>query len=88
MQSLWQDLKCEPITVAAQSKVWTVFSRSNTGILGSNFTRVMDVYVRFCVWVVTLRRTDPSAKDSYQLCTGLRNWKGGQGLAEGLQSQR
>jgi hypothetical protein len=39
-----------PITVAAQSKAWTVFARSNTGIVGSNPTWGMDVSVRLlCV---------------------------------------
>jgi hypothetical protein len=36
-----------PITVAPQSKAWTVFARSNTGIVGSNPIWGMDVYVRF-----------------------------------------
>jgi hypothetical protein len=41
------------ITVAAKSKAWTVFTRSNTGIMGSNPTQGMDVYVPlFCVCVV------------------------------------
>jgi hypothetical protein len=36
----------------ARSKAWTVFDRSNTGIVGSNPTRGMDVCVRlFCVCV-------------------------------------
>jgi hypothetical protein len=45
---------CEvPTTVAAQSKEWTVFARSNTGIVGSNPTWGMDVCVRlFYVCVV------------------------------------
>jgi hypothetical protein len=44
-----------PITVAARSKAWTVFARSNTGIVGSNPTQDMDVcgiysvFVLFCV---------------------------------------
>jgi hypothetical protein len=39
-----------PITGAVRSKAWTVFTHSNTGILGSNPTRGMDVYVRlFCL---------------------------------------
>jgi hypothetical protein len=39
-----------PITVAAWSEAWTVFTRSNAGIVGSNPTRGMDVCVRlFCV---------------------------------------
>jgi hypothetical protein len=43
----------EPITVAVRSKAWTVFARSNTGIVGSNPTQGMDVCVLlFCVRVV------------------------------------
>jgi hypothetical protein len=42
-----------PITVAEQSKAWTVFFRSNTGIVGSNLTQGMDVCVPlFCVCVI------------------------------------
>jgi hypothetical protein len=42
-----------PITEVTRSKAWTVFARSNTGIVGSNPTRGMDVCVRlFCVCVV------------------------------------
>jgi hypothetical protein len=42
-----------PITVAARSKAWTVFARSNTGIVGFNPTRGMDISVRlFCLCVV------------------------------------
>jgi hypothetical protein len=42
-----------PITVAAQSKVWTVFARSNTGVVGLNPTRGMDICVRlFCFCAV------------------------------------
>jgi hypothetical protein len=60
-----------PITVAARSKAWTVFARSNTGIVGSNPTWGMDVYVRlFCVCAVlyvevaALRLADPPSKES------------------------
>jgi hypothetical protein len=39
-----------PITAAARSEAWTVFARSDAGIVGSNPTRGMDVCVRlFCV---------------------------------------
>jgi hypothetical protein len=39
-----------PITVAARSKAWTVFARSNTGIVGSNSTQGMDVCMPlFCL---------------------------------------
>jgi hypothetical protein len=34
-----------PITVAAQSKAWTVFACSNAGIVGLNPTRGMNVCV-------------------------------------------
>jgi hypothetical protein len=41
------------ITVAALSKAWTVFARSNTGVVDSNSTRGMDIYIcLFCVYVV------------------------------------
>jgi hypothetical protein len=54
-----------PIKVAVRSKEWTVFAHSNTGIVGSNPTRGMDVCVRlFCVQVVA----DPPSKESYRIC--------------------
>jgi hypothetical protein len=41
------------ITVAARSETCTVFARSNSGIMGSNPTQGVDVYVRlFCVYVI------------------------------------
>jgi hypothetical protein len=41
---------CSPITVAERSKAWTVFARSNAGIVGSNPNQGMDVCVRlFCL---------------------------------------
>jgi hypothetical protein len=33
----------EPVTVTARSKAWTVFSRSDSGFVGSNPSQVMDV---------------------------------------------
>jgi hypothetical protein len=39
--------------VAAQSKAYTAFARSNAGIVSSNSTQGMDLYVRlFCIYVV------------------------------------
>jgi hypothetical protein len=71
----------EPITVAAPSKIWTVFARSDTEIVGSNPTQGMDVCVRlFCVCVV--------------LCTGsglATGWSTVQGVlptAYGLRNCR
>jgi hypothetical protein len=41
------------ITLTARPKAWTVFARSNTGIVGSNPTQAMDVCVcLFCVCIV------------------------------------
>jgi hypothetical protein len=37
-------------TAAARSKAWTVFARSDTGIVGSNLTHLVCVRL-FCVWV-------------------------------------
>jgi hypothetical protein len=59
----WQDdywimncKRCErPVTVAARSKAWTVFARSDVVIMDSNRTQGMDVWcvhVFFCVCVV------------------------------------
>jgi hypothetical protein len=53
----------------ARSKAWTVFTRSNAGIVGSNPSRGMDVYVRlFCVQVAALQQAIPRSKNSYRLC--------------------
>jgi hypothetical protein len=63
------------ITVAARSKAWTVFARSDAGIVGSNPSNGMDVcvcvysvFVLSCVWVEALRRADHSSKEFYRLC--------------------
>jgi hypothetical protein len=43
-----------PITVAAQSKAWTVFARTNTGTVGSNPIRNVDLCMCvYCVFVFT-----------------------------------
>jgi hypothetical protein len=41
-----------PIKVAAGSEAWTVFARSNTGIVGSNPTWGMDICVHLFCYVV------------------------------------
>jgi hypothetical protein len=73
-----------PFTVAARSKAWTVFVRSNTGIVGSNHTWGIDDCVRlFCVCAVPCAGSglatgwSPS-KEFYRLRKRSRNWKGGQ----------
>jgi hypothetical protein len=46
------------------------------------FMCVYSMFVLFCVYVATLRRADPQAKESYRLCIGLRNCKSGQDPAK------
>jgi hypothetical protein len=81
-----------PIRVAARSKAWIVFARSNAGIVISHPTWGMDVYVRlFCVCVVLcvgrrLAMTDPPSKDSYRLCIGSRNRKSCSGPTKGCRA--
>jgi hypothetical protein len=36
-----------PVTVAERSKSWTVFARSEAGVMGSNPTQGMDVWYVF-----------------------------------------
>jgi hypothetical protein len=62
-----------PIIVTERYTAWIVLARSNTGIVGSNPTwgkdvRVFSVFVLYCVQVASLRRADPSSKESYRLC--------------------
>jgi hypothetical protein len=71
--------------VAARSKAWTVFARSNIGIVGSNLTQGMDVCVLlfsvcvvFCVGI-GLATGCPPSKDSNRLCIRLGKWKSGRG---------
>jgi hypothetical protein len=57
--------------MVARTEARTVFGRSNTGIVGSNPTRGMDVCPWFSVFVLScveaLRRADPPSKETYQL---------------------
>jgi hypothetical protein len=58
--------------MATQSKARTVFDRSNTGIVGLNPARGMDVCSRFYVlccpvYVEALRWADLQSKESYQM---------------------
>jgi hypothetical protein len=58
--------------MAARSEARTVFGSSNTGIVGSNPIRAMDVCPRFSVLccpvhVEALRRADPPSMESYEL---------------------
>jgi hypothetical protein len=50
------NLYYQPITLASRSNAWNVFALWNTGIVGSNTTRGMDVgQYFFCVRVVLCR---------------------------------
>jgi hypothetical protein len=66
---------CVIFSNADRSKAWTVFTRSNAGIVGSNPTQGMDVcvcvysvFVLSCVQVAAFRRADHSSKETYRLC--------------------
>jgi hypothetical protein len=84
---LWVLYEILSITVAARFNIkpWTVFARSNTGIMCSNPTWGMDVRVRlFCVYVIL--RVGSSLATGWSPVQGvlpnmcrLRNWKSGQG---------
>jgi hypothetical protein len=67
-----------PIAVAARSKARTVFARSNAGIMVSNLTKGVDVFVRlFCVCVV--------------LCVGsglVTSWSPVQGVLSSLYKNK
>jgi hypothetical protein len=73
-----------PISVATRSKAWTVFARSNTGIVGSNLTRGMNVCVRlFCVYAVLyvgsgLATGWSPVQGVLPTVYGLKNWNSGQ----------
>jgi hypothetical protein len=64
---------------------WTVFARSNSGIVGSNPNQGMNVFVQlFCVYVVL--RVGSGLATGLSLVEGvlltvyrLGNWKSGQG---------
>jgi hypothetical protein len=66
-----------PVTVAARSKPWTVFARSDAGIMGSNPTQGMDVWCVYgfilCLgsglatgWSLVLG-VPPSVKNDYEI---------------------
>jgi hypothetical protein len=60
-----------PVTVAEWSKSLTVLARLDVGIVGSNPTRGMDVYVYVYVYSMfvlsCVGRADHSSKESYRL---------------------
>jgi hypothetical protein len=64
------------ITMAAPSKAWTVFVRSNAGIVGSDSTKGMDVCVcLFCVCIVScLAKGWSAVQGVLSTVLGLRNW--------------
>jgi hypothetical protein len=65
-----------PVTVPARSKAWTVFSRSNAGIVSSNPTQGMDVCLcLFCVSIGSGFATGWSPiQGVLPTVLGLRNW--------------
>jgi hypothetical protein len=81
-----------PITVAAQSKAWTVFAHPNTGIMSSNPTWGMDVCLRLFRVCVVLRAGSGLATGWLSVLWvlptvyGLRNWKSGEGPTKGSRT--
>jgi hypothetical protein len=83
-----------PITVAERSEAWTVFSRSNSGIVVSNPTQGMSRYLRlFCVCVVLCVGIGLAMGWSldqgvrYWLCKKLLgNWRRCQGPTKGCRT--
>jgi hypothetical protein len=81
-----------PITVAARSKAWTVFVRSNTGLVGSDPTRGMDVclrlfYVYFVLCVGSGLVTGLSPVQGFLVRVyRLRNWKSAECPTKGCRA--
>jgi hypothetical protein len=65
----------------SRSRAWTVFGRSNTGVVGSDLTWGVDVCLHlFCVCAVLyvgrhLETSWPPSKGYYRPCIVLENWK-------------
>jgi hypothetical protein len=80
-----QVICCNADHSGARSKAWTVFARSNAGVVGSNPTQGICVCVRlFCVCVVLcvcsgLATAWSSVQGVLPIVNGLRNWKSAQG---------
>jgi hypothetical protein len=79
--------------VGAGSNVWTIFVRSNAGIVGSNPTKGMDFYVRlFCVYVVLCVGSSlatgwsPVQGVPQSVLERLRNWRRCQGPTKGCRA--
>jgi hypothetical protein len=71
---------------AARSKIWTVFARSNTGIVSSNLTQATDICVCVILWVGGGLVTGWSPVQGALPCIGLRNWKSGQHPTKGCRA--
>jgi hypothetical protein len=77
----------KPITVTVLSKAWTLFARSNTGVMGSNPTRGMDVCVRFfCICAVLCAGSGLSTGSPTDCVKRLKNWKTGQSSTKGCRA--
>jgi hypothetical protein len=76
-----------PIAVATPSAAWNVFARSNTGIVGSNPTRGMDVRV-YCVFVLSSSLpTGWSPIQKFLPTLILRNWSETKRFTDALMLQ-
>jgi hypothetical protein len=75
-----------PITMAARSTAWTVFVRSNAGIVGPNPTQGMDVCpCLFCICIGSgLVRGWSPIEGVLPTFLGLRNWSEKRGFTDAL----
>jgi hypothetical protein len=77
-------LTAMPFTVAARFKAWNVFSLSNTGIVGSNPTQVMDICV--CVRWQPCDGLIPRLRSPTD-CLRLRHWSETKSFTDALCSR-
>jgi hypothetical protein len=83
-----------PITLAPRSKIWTLFARSNAGIVGSNPTQGMDVCVRlFSICVVLCVGSDlatgwSSVQGVLPTEYRIKKLKNGQGLTKDCRARQ
>jgi hypothetical protein len=79
--------------VATRSNAWIVFARSNSGIVGSNPTQIMNICMcvyslsdLFFVQGAALRLADNSSKELQCVCKKrLRNWRRDQGPTKAVE---
>jgi hypothetical protein len=75
------------ITAAARSVAWTIFARSNTGIVGSNPTQGMDVCLLLFSVGSGLETCWSTIQGALPTALGLRNWSETKSFTDALRSK-